>query len=642
MEFRGDIQGLRAIAVVVVLLFHFGIGGVGGGFVGVDVFFVLSGYLMTAIIVSNIQQGRFSLPRFYLARARRILPALGVLCLVLLVLGWFLLPPSDYQQLGKHATAAIAFASNFTFRDEAGYFDTPSQTKLLLHSWSLAAEWQFYLIYPLLLIVLQRWIRQYPQRFLTTIWALAALSFAASVWLTVRDPASAFYLLPTRAWEMLAGGLVFLHAAQRRPAHPVFWEAAGITAILVAAFWFRAEMLWPGYAALLPVMGTVLVLLAHRPDSWLTGNRLAQALGRWSYSLYLWHWPLAVTLVFLMRQNDPLWIAGALLLTLALGAASYRYVEQPARRFSLSPWPRAALMTILAMGIVAALGAMIDKGDGLPSRVAAEVTRIDAEAQNHFKGAPGPCGFNRDTRTLVPCDLDAEEGIRWVVMGDSHAGSVLGAIREALPGGIRYYIHQCSTLFNAEIKTKGQENGCTPFMQQAWEQIQQLPDDVTIIVLNRYAVNLKGPNEATSKPFGYIYTDLGHEQATMDPFALYHDRLVDTLCTMRAKRRVVAVLPIPEIGVDVPMLLARHAMWFGTAPPITVPRETYQLRNAEPIAALQDAAGQCGVQLLNPAPYLCTAAECYGARNGAVYYTDDDHLSETGNRLLVPLFSSLH
>ncbi len=207
--FRPDIAGLRAWAVLAVVLFHFNIPGFSGGFVGVDIFFVISGFLMTQIIARGLEDGRFSIWRFYLARARRILPALLVLCAVLLVLGWFALPPLDYRALGMHTLTSALFLSNIQYWREAGYFDAASHDKWLLHTWSLSVEWQFYLLLPLVLWVVWR-LSPGRRNLARVLVSLLLASFALSVWLSSHKPEAAFFLLPTRAWEMLAGGLLAL------------------------------------------------------------------------------------------------------------------------------------------------------------------------------------------------------------------------------------------------------------------------------------------------------------------------------------------------------------------------------------------------------------------------------------------------
>lgn len=207
--FRTDINGLRAWAVVAVVLYHFGVPGFAGGFAGVDVFFVLSGFLMAGIVIGGVEVGRFSLGGFYLARARRILPALLVLVLAVLVVGWFLLMPSDYQTLGRHARESVFFTSNLRYLAESGYFDASSHEKWLLHTWSLSVEWQFYLIYPLVLAGLAR-LRPGRAVLLGAHVVVLLGSFALCQFLTATKPSQAFFLLQARAWELLLGGLVFL------------------------------------------------------------------------------------------------------------------------------------------------------------------------------------------------------------------------------------------------------------------------------------------------------------------------------------------------------------------------------------------------------------------------------------------------
>lgn len=212
LEFRKDINGLRAYAVMAVLLYHFDVAGITGGYAGVDVFFVISGFLMTAIILPKVEAGRFSLPGFYLARVRRILPAVAVLCVAVLAFGWFWLVPYLYESLGKNAGASLLFISNFTYNRAGGYFAAPAHDNWLLHTWSLSVEWQFYLLYPLLLMLLARLPRSSRGLVGAALLFILLASWAFAVYLTNAKPTSAFFMLPARAWELLAGSLVFLYS----------------------------------------------------------------------------------------------------------------------------------------------------------------------------------------------------------------------------------------------------------------------------------------------------------------------------------------------------------------------------------------------------------------------------------------------
>ncbi|MCG7654940.1 acyltransferase [Alteromonas sp. Cnat2-8] len=323
MKFRKDINGLRAIAVVSVVLFHFNEAWMPGGFAGVDVFFVISGFLMTSILFSSMEKGGFSIVKFYIARANRIIPALAVLCIFLMVAGFLFLPPLEYKTLAKHSASSISFLSNFCYWAESGYFDVDSHEKWLLHTWSLSVEWQFYLIYPVILIVLRSLFSTNNTK--RVICALSLLGFAISVIASKRWPDSSYFLIHTRAWEMLVGGLAYLYPLKFMERHKSLAESLGILFILLSYVFITSSDVWPGYLALFPVIGAFLIIQANKADSLLTGNVLSQHVGRWSYSIYLWHWPIVVAISYfnLGFKYTLLGIA----LTFILGFLSYRYVE---------------------------------------------------------------------------------------------------------------------------------------------------------------------------------------------------------------------------------------------------------------------------------------------------------------------------
>lgn len=350
-QFRHDINGLRAIAVMAVVLYHFGIPGFSGGFVGVDVFFVISGFLMTGIIISGLERGNFSLWGFYLARARRIIPALLVLCATLLMLGWLWLPSADYKPLATHVVTALAFVSNVKFWREAGYFDAASHEKWLLHTWSLSVEWQFYILLPLGCLLV--WHLLGKRALLWVLVALGVGSLLLSLYASQRWPVPAFYLLPTRIWEMLAGGLVWWLTRQHRvnARLSTLLEGVGLLLIVLAIVLFDTSLPWPGPAALVPVIGAMLILAANRQHSWLTSNLISRHLGASSYSIYLWHWPVVVLLTFANQQSNNTLVAAGLVITLLLGEASFRFIENPARKI-LSGFSSALNSAIIALPVV--------------------------------------------------------------------------------------------------------------------------------------------------------------------------------------------------------------------------------------------------------------------------------------------------
>ncbi|TWX52493.1 acyltransferase family protein [Colwellia hornerae] len=323
MQFRKDINGLRAIAVIAVVLFHFNASWMPGGFAGVDVFFVISGFLMTRIIFGGIEQENFSLLKFYVARANRIIPALAALCLVLLIFGWFYLTPLDYKILGKHAGSSMVFLSNIISWQDSGYFDVTSKEKWLLHTWSLSAEWQFYIIYPLVLFAMQKFISIKTMK--ATILFGTAIGFIFCIIATYKWPDASYYLLPTRAWEMMFGGVAYLYPFTLQDKRKKLVERVGLIFIMSSYLLISKGTPWPGYLAIFPVLGTFLVIQAQRKDSLITNNVIFQKLGSWSYSIYLWHWPLVVAIYYFSLNEVFIYIGIAL--SLLLGFLSNKYIE---------------------------------------------------------------------------------------------------------------------------------------------------------------------------------------------------------------------------------------------------------------------------------------------------------------------------
>ncbi|EJL6928051.1 acyltransferase, partial [Vibrio alginolyticus] len=323
MNFRYDINGLRAIAVIAVVLFHFNPSWVPGGFAGVDVFFVISGFLMTGIIFRGLEKDNFSLFQFYVARANRIIPALAVLCIILLVFGWLYLTPSDYKVLGKHVASSISFLSNIVYWRESGYFDAASHEKWLLHTWSLSVEWQFYILYPVVILALKKFL---PLRSLKLLLVFGTtLGFILSVIATNKWPNPSYYLLPTRAWEMMMGGVAYAYPWNLSEKKKRVLEFLGLSLILGSYFFVTSSIPWPGHFAILPVLGAYFIIISNRQNSFITNNFIFQPLGKWSYSIYLWHWPIVV---FIYSYGlDEATIAG-ILLSIFLGGMSSKYIER--------------------------------------------------------------------------------------------------------------------------------------------------------------------------------------------------------------------------------------------------------------------------------------------------------------------------
>lgn len=428
-SFRTDINGLRAWAVVAVVLYHFDIPGFGGGFVGVDVFFVISGYLMTTIIFSRLARGQFSLWQFYLDRARRIVPAVGFLCLVLFALGWFWLPPEEYKNVGKYGASSLSFISNIVYWRESGsYFEIATHDNWLLHTWSLSVEWQFYLVYPLLIMALRRYLSLGWTR--SALLGLTVGSYLLSIYVSSRWPGAAFYLLPTRAWEMLAGGLLVLFPFAMQKRTGALMELSGISLIVISIVFIKTDDVWPGWLAGLPVLGAVLVVAAARTRSVFTSSAAAQFLGKTSYSIYLWHWPMVVALGYYGVTAKLPWVIAAMAASVALGYVSFRFIENPTRtqRTSVNSAPRYAA-AVSAVLIIVCAGTLIFFMNGLDRRMSPQYMALTKDL--HMPTIRnGWCFYSVDSipglavgKEGLHCELgDKTSKIQGLLFGDSFAG----------------------------------------------------------------------------------------------------------------------------------------------------------------------------------------------------------------------------
>lgn len=419
--YRADVDGLRAVAILPVVLYHAWPETFPGGYMGVDVFFVISGFLISGVIFKACEAGTFSYRDFYVRRIRRIFPALGVVLLACILVGWLALLPDEWTQLGKHVAGGAGFVSNLLLWREAGYFDAAAETKPLLHLWSLGIEEQYYIVWPVLVAAL--WKR--PRGFPILIAALAVGSFALNVYWSAVRPSAAFYLPMTRFWELMAGALL-AYAALRRPA----WmagvtsgargdvvAAAGALLLALAFVLLDRESSFPGWWALAPTAGTFLLILAG-PASWLNRRLLSHPwavfVGLVSYPLYLWHWP-GIVFGRLSGLSEAAWAPPALVaLTFLLAVATYRWVETPIRSGRLSH-ARTAVGLGVAMAVIGCAGLAL--GLRLPAlHSAEEITRLTrAAGEWDYPGRLEPFGHSG----FVLWQMGAPEAETLLFFGDS-------------------------------------------------------------------------------------------------------------------------------------------------------------------------------------------------------------------------------
>lgn len=370
--YRREIDGLRALAVLPVILYHAGFAWIPGGFVGVDVFFVISGYLITSIIVNELETGRFTLAGFYERRARRILPALFLVLLVCLPIAWWLLLPAELMGFGKSLIAVAGFVSNILFWLQTDYFAATAEQIPLLHTWSLAVEEQYYLLFPLLLLLTwdlgKRWL-------LGLLVLIALLSFVWAEWLWRQSVEANFYLLPSRAWELMLGALAAFYLQKNRVEQGTLAQIAsllGLGLLLVAIFGLHEGIPFPSLYALLPTLGAVLLIMFATPATWVgqwLGQRVLVGIGLISYSAYLWHQPLFV-FARMQATEEPsaVFMAGLIVLTLLLAYASWRWVEQPFRERSRFTRQQIFAMAALGSVLLVVTGVWLVAAEGLPER----------------------------------------------------------------------------------------------------------------------------------------------------------------------------------------------------------------------------------------------------------------------------------
>lgn len=449
MKYRSEIDGLRAFAVVPVILFHAGFEIFGGGFVGVDVFFVISGYLITTIIINELDEGNFSIAKFYERRARRILPVLFFVVLCCLPFAWILLLPSDMEDFAQSILAVATFSSNILFWQESDYFDTAAELKPLLHTWSLAVEEQFYILFPLFLMAAWRFGKK------SIVWLLVVTfvgSLAIAQWGAYNKPSAAFYLLPTRAWELLIGSFAAFYlqrgAAPTPPIVNNVLSAVGLAAILYSVFAFDETTPFPSLYALVPTVGTVLIILFATRGTLthtLLSLRVIVGIGLISYSLYLWHQP-----VFAFWHHYHIFETTAVqMLTLSaicvlLAMFSYRFIEAPFRGKG-ALFNRAQVFSLSGggLGILLVLGAFghFTSGfEGIRKTATAEnyamIERLVDERQNAIRA--GICHFNRrgphteldDFVENWDCTAGADAPFSIAIYGDSHAADKAVSLRE--------------------------------------------------------------------------------------------------------------------------------------------------------------------------------------------------------------------
>lgn len=638
--FRHDINGLRAIAVVAVVLYHFNFPGFRGGFAGVDVFFVISGFLMTGIIIRRQEANRFTVLGFYADRARRIVPALLAVCLALVVLGYFIAEPMTYRRIGEHVAASLLFVSNYDYMQSAGYFDSPPETKWLLHTWSLSVEWQFYLLYPIALVVLAR-LKSSRRWILAVLILGAVLSFGLDLWAYPRKPALSFYSLPTRAWEMFVGGaVVFLPPLRKRLGGGL--HLAGLGLILGAIAMINPATPWPGIWTLVPVAGAALVIWANLDHIIWARVAPISALGRWSYSIYLWHWPVLAILSYFEITLAPLLAASVICGVLLLSAASYRFIEDPARRWLSEP--RSAHLRYMPLGAVTALAMGIGVGvfltNGAIGRMVSPGQEAAYQAASDSETYPPSCGIRLSTRELRPCHL-GNGATRIAVIGDSHAAELYARYAGTLPAGVEvdfYTQNGCPPLHDVVVKSSGLH--CS-FNAPAILKAVKEGGYQRVLLAALWEVYYPPAGSIHSATEAPLCADTGSKcVSATDPTSAQlqrrqmFERMAGKLNALSASGVQIAfLLDHPHPDAD-PNLRASRAAFFGKEVDGAYPLAPFQARSAEVDAEIRRVAAELGGQVIDVSSGLCASGECpFTDSEQRLLYKDGNHLTAQAVRM---------
>ncbi len=642
-----EIDGLRAIAIVLVVGFHVGLPVVRGGFIGVDVFFVISGYLITGLLAREVSEtGRIDLLDFYARRARRLLPALFIVLVATIALGKLLLVPvGEQQRLAQSAIAASSFLANiFFWRTQSHYFADSAEEIPLLHLWTLAVEEQFYIVCPLVMLAIA--IVSQRKNADAIAWIVAAfvaalfLSFVACWWLTPSRTTMVFYMPLFRAWEFCVGGLIALsisrmsdNAIDRRMSE--WLVLVGLCAVVGAAIIFNNTTMFPGALAAIPVLGTAAAIVGLRSSrSGLVARGLSSKplvlVGKLSYSWYLWHWPLLA----LARSASPgsEWLLrdiALVLLALVLSALTFRYVEEPVRR--QRPWPFASAGQSVAAGVALMLmsaGLALVLWSSADQRMAKDpVLRMAGQAMNELSSFPADCQyFGRPFTGLAPMDVctlgRGSSGPQVLLWGDSHADHFKAAFEKLAE----------ATSARVVVRTMG---GCKPYVDQipagllGGAQVHHK----NCVAFNR-AVDVALTEVKASGVQTIVlaarWSDFHIHNMRSDEWGPHLQKLMASLVSRGFKVAILAEVPRHETSV--PRCVARRGL-----DACGRPRAEVDLYRGSSLGVLQAlTTSMSGVRMWDPANELCRADQCLAARDGTVLYSDNNHLSVGGARLLAP------
>lgn len=642
VKYRAEIDGLRALAVIPVILFHAGFSFFSGGFVGVDIFFVISGFLITTILADDIEKGRYSILDFYERRIRRILPALVFVISVTYIFSWFWLFPEDFESFSKSVMSVAIFASNIFFWEETGYFETASELKPLLHTWSLAVEEQYYIFFPLFLAFIWKFGKKAA---VVSISMMLLFSLMLSEYFVYKSPSASFFLLPTRGWELMIGALCGLYLRK----YPVtnsytsnLLSLAGFILIIVSITQFNKSTPTPSLYTLIPTIGAALIILFTFKGSLayvLLSNRIFVGIGLISYSAYLWHQPIfALIRHKLVNAPSPLLMLGLSLLSLVFGYISWKFVETPFRKrdaiFNRKQLFTVTIVTLIATFLVGSYGFYTK---GKKDRFEQPVLDI-LYSQKKIETIPSPTAKTARKKTVA-------------LLGDSHANSLASVLSRDMYEryGLqlkKYTMSGCPPTPGLYRLDFGPKDTCQKYYKKVYTELLSNPEIKTIIVSARFALYL----ESTRFDNGQGGQEQGRTERVVYDANPKHsntndvrrqavsNKIYDELTKLADNDKKLFIFDsIPEVGWEVPRRMAR--LMLNNQPlEITTKKSQYINRNKNVSKLMTKLSQHENIHIVHTENVFCDTNSCTASFNDKPLYKDNNHLNTTGAELLVSYF----
>jgi peptidoglycan/LPS O-acetylase OafA/YrhL len=661
-KYRSDIDGLRAIAILSVIAFHAFPSWFKGGFVGVDIFFVISGYLISSIIFTSLKQtASFSFKEFYARRIKRIFPALILVMATCYIFGWFTLLTDEYMQLGKHIAGGSGFVSNFVLWNEAGYFDKAAELKPLQHLWSLGIEEQFYIVWPLLLYF--AW--KYRFNLLILALVIAGISFGANVAKINHDSIGVFYAPTTRFWELMIGSLLAYLTLYKFDGLIIFNNTratfqnilafVGILFVTIAVFGLNKDLLFPGWWALLPTFGTFLLISAG-PQTWINRNVLSHRVMVWfgliSFPLYLWHWPL-LSFAQIIESGNATQIMRiiSVLASIALAWITYHFLEKP-MRFGKYSTAKVVVLCVL-MGILGYVGFDTFKYNGLQFRSSIKkvVTQEAAFAWNNDRLFDVTCRktFPFEWGIYHFCLLTKAENAPTVsIIGDSHANHLYWGLSNFYKTKNENLLLRagsgCFPFYDTESGMSDGKDRCRDLINGAIDYALNTASIKTIILTSYSNSETILAPSLLSKPKGvHQYIKFSGDPANDNYKEIYRHAMIATLDRLvQSNKKIIFIIDVPNLGFD-PHACVDVRPWRITnrlKSPCAISKKEYEQHNAAYLSVIKSVLKfYPSVKIFDPTKYLCDKKYCWGARDGKILYSDSNHLSYAGSMYIGEKFA---